>query len=81
MSVHDPKPPPSTRIDRGWLMRHSGALADEALVRIANPLRRRRMGVFAAFDALAELVDASDPDLELSQLDHALQTAEAEQGA
>jgi inositol oxygenase len=41
------------------------------------PLRRRRMGVFEAFDALAELVDASDPDLELSQLDHALQTAEA----
>jgi inositol oxygenase len=41
------------------------------------PLRRRRMGVFEAFDALTELVDASDPDLELSQLDHALQTAEA----
>lgn len=41
------------------------------------PLRRRRMGVFEAFDALAELVDDSDPDLQLSQLDHALQTAEA----
>ena len=43
MSVNDPKPTLSTRIDRGWLMRHSGALADEALVRIANPLRRRRI--------------------------------------
>ena len=41
------------------------------------PLRRRRMGVFDAFEALADLVDASDPDLELPQLDHALQTAEA----
>jgi inositol oxygenase len=41
------------------------------------PLRRRRMGVWEAFDALAELVDDSDPDLEATQLDHALQTAEA----
>ena len=44
MSVHDPELPSSTRIDRGWLMRHPGALADEALVLIANnPLRRRRI--------------------------------------
>ena len=42
MSVHEPEQPASTRIDRGWLMRHPGALADEALVRIANPLRQRR---------------------------------------
>jgi inositol oxygenase len=41
------------------------------------PLRRRRMGVWWAFDALAELVDESDPDLGESQLAHALQTAEA----
>jgi inositol oxygenase len=41
------------------------------------PLRRRRMGVWEAFDALTELVDDSDPDLEATQLDHALQTAEA----
>ncbi len=41
------------------------------------PLRRARMGVWRAFDALADLVDESDPDLGLSQLDHALQTAEA----
>ena len=33
------------------------------------PLRRRRMGVWQAFDALAELVDESDPDLELGQRD------------
>lgn len=41
------------------------------------PLRRQRLGVWRAFDALSELVDESDPDLEASQLDHALQTAEA----
>ena len=34
--------PASTRIDRGWLMRHHGALSDEALVRIGNPLHKRR---------------------------------------
>ena len=41
------------------------------------PLRRRRMSVWQAIDFLGELVDDSDPDLGLSQLDHALQTAEA----
>lgn len=41
------------------------------------PLRTRRMGVWEAFEALAGLVDDSDPDLELPQIDHALQTAEA----
>jgi hypothetical protein len=44
MSVRDPKVLSSTRVDRGWLMRHPGALADEALMLIAsNPLRRRRI--------------------------------------
>jgi hypothetical protein len=43
MSVQDPELRTSTRIDRGWLMRHPGALADEALVLIADPLRRRRL--------------------------------------
>lgn len=41
------------------------------------PLRRRRMGVWEALRHLGEIVDDSDPDLELSQIDHALQTAEA----
>jgi len=41
------------------------------------PPRRLRMGVFEAIEALAAVVDESDPDLGLSQLDHALQTAEA----
>jgi inositol oxygenase len=41
------------------------------------PLRHREMGVWQTLEALAEIVDDSDPDLELSQIDHALQTAEA----
>jgi inositol oxygenase len=41
------------------------------------PLRRAHMGVWEALEALAEIVDESDPDTELSQLDHGLQTAEA----
>ncbi|HVP31831.1 MAG TPA: inositol oxygenase family protein [Myxococcota bacterium] len=41
------------------------------------PPRRRRMSVWDAVAALSELVDESDPDLELPQLEHALQTAEA----
>src|SRR5262245_42737982 len=41
------------------------------------PPRRTRMGVWEAIEALDAIVDASDPDLELTQLDHALQTAEA----
>jgi len=41
------------------------------------PLRRRRMSVWDAVDALTTLVDDSDPDIELPQLEHALQTAEA----
>lgn len=41
------------------------------------PLRRRTMAVFEAFDFLNTLVDDSDPDIELDQLQHLLQTSEA----
>jgi inositol oxygenase len=41
------------------------------------PPRRSRMGIWDAIEALDAIVDESDPDLELTQLDHALQTAEA----
>jgi inositol oxygenase len=40
-------------------------------------LERARMGVFEALELLDTLVDDSDPDIELSQLEHLLQTAEA----
>jgi inositol oxygenase len=40
-------------------------------------LSRRTMGVWEAMEFLNRLVDDSDPDIELSQLEHLLQTAEA----
>lgn len=40
-------------------------------------LDRRRMGVWEALELLETLVDDSDPDIELGQIEHALQTAEA----
>jgi inositol oxygenase len=39
-------------------------------------LSRRRMGIWEALEYLNTLVDDSDPDTDLSQLDHLLQTAE-----
>ena len=41
------------------------------------PLRTKRMGVWEAMEFLNELVDDSDPDTELPQIAHAMQTAEA----
>lgn len=40
-------------------------------------LEKRRMTVWQAMEYLNELVDESDPDTELSQIEHLLQTAEA----
>jgi inositol oxygenase len=41
------------------------------------PLAQRQMGVWQAMEFLNTLVDDSDPDTELSQIEHLLQTAEA----
>ena len=41
------------------------------------PLRKRRMGMWEALEYLNTLVDDSDPDTDLSQIEHLLQTAEA----
>ncbi|OCB87694.1 DUF706-domain-containing protein [Sanghuangporus baumii] len=38
---------------------------------------RARMGIWEAIEKLNTLIDNSDPDTELSQIEHALQTAEA----
>src|SRR6478672_792866 len=40
-------------------------------------LDRRKMGIWEAMEYLNTLVDDSDPDTELSQLEHLLQAAEA----
>ena len=41
------------------------------------PLAKRRMGVWEAMEYLNTLVDDSDPDIDLSQREHLLQTSEA----
>jgi inositol oxygenase len=41
------------------------------------PLRKRRMGVWEAMEFLNTLVDDSDPDTDLTQIEHLLQTSEA----
>jgi inositol oxygenase len=41
------------------------------------PLRKRRMGIWEAMEYLNTLVDDSDPDTDLSQIEHLLQTSEA----
>lgn len=41
------------------------------------PPRQRQMTIWQAMDFLNELVDDSDPDLDLPQIAHAMQTAEA----
>lgn len=41
------------------------------------PLRKKRMSVWEAIEYLNTLVDESDPDTELSQIEHLMQTAEA----
>jgi inositol oxygenase len=45
------------------------------------PLRHARMTVWDALSKLDTLVDDSDPDTSLSQIDHAIQTAEAVRAA
>ncbi len=44
------------------------------------PLRTRRMGIWEAMEYLNTLVDDSDPDTDLSQIEHLMQTAEAIRG-
>jgi inositol oxygenase len=41
------------------------------------PLKKRTMGVWEAMEYLNTLVDDSDPDTDLSQIQHLMQTAEA----
>lgn len=41
------------------------------------PFKRKQMSIFEALDYLNTLVDDSDPDIDLSQLQHLLQTSEA----
>ncbi|MEZ5355689.1 MAG: inositol oxygenase family protein [Bryobacteraceae bacterium] len=49
----------------------------EAKNREYLPLRRTKMGIWEAMERLNALVDDSDPDTDLSQIEHNLQTAES----
>jgi inositol oxygenase len=40
------------------------------------PLRQRKMGIWEAMRQLSEIVDDSDPDTEVPQIEHAIQSAE-----
>lgn len=40
------------------------------------PLRQRKMGIWEAMRRLSEIVDDSDPDTEVPQIEHAIQSAE-----
>jgi inositol oxygenase len=58
---------------------HAGQTLDFVLAKKAEytPLNKRRMGVWEAMEYLNTLVDNSDPDTDLSQIEHLMQTAEA----
>jgi len=45
------------------------------------PRKKRTMGVWEAMDVLNTLVDESDPDTDLPQIEHSLQTSEAARAA
>ncbi len=62
-----------------YRLNHQYQTLDFVLAKKAQylPLRMRRMGIWEAMEFLNTLVDDSDPDTELTQLEHLLQTAEA----
>jgi inositol oxygenase len=62
-----------------YRLNHRYQTLDFVLQKKATYLSRNRatMGVWEALEYLNTLVDDSDPDLDLTQIDHALQTAES----
>jgi inositol oxygenase len=62
-----------------YRLNHSLMTRDFVLTRKQQylPLDKKQMGVWEAMEQLDALVDDSDPDTDLSQIDHNFQTAEA----
>lgn len=62
-----------------YRLNHIGQTLDFVRAKKAEylPVRHRQMGVWDAMEFLNHLVDDSDPDLDLPQIEHAMQTAEA----
>jgi inositol oxygenase len=58
---------------------HAGQTVDFVLAKEAEylPLRRQKMTMWDALEYLNTLIDDSDPDTDLSQIEHLLQTSEA----
>lgn len=67
------------QVEELYRLNHAGQTLDfvRAKKRQYASRDRARLGVWEAFEFLQRFVDESDPDLDLSQLDHALQAAEA----
>ena len=75
--VYDASTPPVVR--EFYRQNHAFQTYEFAAEKLAEyrPLQKAKMGVWEAMDRLNELVDDSDPDTDLSQIEHNLQTAEA----
>ena len=66
------------RVREFYRLNHTNQTYDFAMQKRAEylPLKRTEMGIWEAMEFLNTLVDDSDPDTDLSQIEHNLQTAE-----
>ena len=66
-------------VENFYRLNHQHQTLDFVLGKKAEylPLQRKRLSVWAALEFLNTLVDDSDPDTDLSQIEHAMQAAEA----
>ncbi|HWD00535.1 MAG TPA: inositol oxygenase family protein [Candidatus Sulfopaludibacter sp.] len=62
-----------------YRLNHAGQTVDFVAAKRAEylPLRRKKQSIWEAAEYLNQLVDDSDPDTDLTQIEHLLQTAEA----
>jgi len=67
------------RVEEFYALNHAHQTLDFVLAKKADYLARNRkqLGVWDALEFLDTVVDDSDPDVDFTQIDHALQTAEA----
>ena len=67
------------RVEEFYRQNHAHQTLDFVLAKKAEytSLTKRRMGIWEALEYLNTLVDDSDPDTDLSQIEHAMQTSEA----
>ena len=69
----------NTRVAEFYRLNHQNQTLDFVLQKKASftTLNRREMSIWDAMDFLNTLIDDSDPDTDLSQIEHLMQTAEA----